>query len=291
VNTWTGTFVLPDGADEPADPLAVVKEKLGFDFEVDEVLNVAHWYGRLAVAQSYRSGRVFLAGDAAHQFYPTGGHGANTGLGDACDLGWKLAAVTGGWAGPGLLDSYEAERRPVALFNREMCAHLLAVWIRFPQLAAAGASRAQLAAYLDKERYQIDNLGIHFGYRYENSPVVRHEPGPGPAWDWHAIVPTSRPGSRPPSVPGDDGTPLFDLLGPGFTLVDLSGENKGKALAEQAERLGVPLRLTTVDNPGARRAWERDLVLVRPDQHVAWRGDEAPNAGEWEQVLRQVTGA
>lgn len=290
VHTWTGTFVLPEGAPEPDDPLAVVKERLGIEFEVDEVLNVAHWYGRLAVAESHRDGRVFLAGDAAHQFYPTGGHGANTGLGDACDLGWKLAATISGWAGPGLLDSYDAERRPVALFNREMCAHLLAVWIRFPQLAAAGASRAQLAAYLDKERYQIDNLGIHFGYRYASSPVVHHEPGSAPDWEWHAIVPTSLPGGRPPNVPDDDGTPLFDRLGTAFTLVDLSGENKGKAPAEQAQGQGVPLQLITVDKPGARQAWERDLVLVRPDQHVAWRGDEAPGAEEWQEVLRHVTG-
>ncbi|MFJ7156712.1 FAD-dependent monooxygenase [Streptomyces sp. NPDC101118] len=291
VRTWTGTFVLPDGEPEPADPLAVVKERLGFDFEADEVINIAYWYGRLAVAERYREGRVFLAGDAAHQFYPTGGHGANTGLGDAVDLGWKLAAAVSGWAGPALLDAYEAERRPVALFNREMCAHLLGVWIRFPSLAAAGATRPQLAAYLDKERYQIDNLGIHFGYRYGTSPVIRHEDGPEPDWRWQEIVPATWPGTRPPSVRLADGRELFDLLGEGYTLVDLSGGLKGVPLAEKALHHGLPLTLLTVDDTAARDRWERDLVLVRPDQHVAWRADEAPDAAEWDAILRHVTGS
>lgn len=288
--TWTGTFVLPEGEPEPVDPLGVVKERLGFDFAVDEVLNVAYWYGRLAVADSYRRGRVFLAGDSAHQFYPTGGHGANTGLGDACDLGWKLAATLNGWAGPRLLDSYDAERRPVALFNREMCANLLAVWMRFPQLASVGATRPQLAAYLAKESFQIDNMGIHFGYRYTASPAVRHEDGPEPDWRWQEIVPTTRPGGRAPHVPLADGTPLYDRFGTGFTLVDLSRENRGKALVEQAERRGLPVALLTVDDADVRAVWERDLVLVRPDHHVAWRGDEAPDPLAWEGLLDHVTG-
>lgn len=288
---WTGTFVLPEGEPEPAEPLAVVKRGLGFDFEVDEVINVAHWYGRLAVATAYRRGRVFLAGDAAHQFYPTGGHGANTGLGDACDLGWKLAAVLNGWGGPGLLDAYEAERRPVALFNREMCANLLAVWSRFPRLAALGATRPQLAAYLGKESFQIDNVGIHFGYRYNTSPIVAHEVGREPDWQWQAITPTTWPGGRPPSVRVADGTALFDRLGKELTLVDLSGENRGKALADQARSAGLPLTQLTVDPAGVRAVWERDLVLLRPDQHVAWRGDEAPAPRAWGDLLDRIRGA
>ncbi|WP_030901349.1 FAD-dependent monooxygenase [Streptomyces sp. NRRL F-5126] len=288
--TWTGTFVLGDVEDEPDEPLAVVKERLGIDFAVDEVLNVAYWNGRLAVADSYRAGRVFLAGDSAHQFYPTGGHGANTGLGDAVDLGWKLAATLGGWAGPRLLGSYEAERRPVALFNREMCANLLAVWMRFPQLAAAGASSPQLAAYLDKERFQIDNLGIHFGYHYTASPVIRYEGGAEPGWQWHSIVPGTVPGSRAPNLALEDGTPLFDRLGAGYTLVDLSGENRGKDLVAQAVRKGLPFALLTVDDEAVRAAWERALVLVRPDHHVAWRAEAAPAPRVWDDLLDQVTG-
>ncbi|MEO3746340.1 FAD-dependent monooxygenase [Plantactinospora sp. B5E13] len=273
---WTGTFPLFEPEQRDVDPVTELRSRLGVDVRVDEVLVVADWVGRLAVADTYRRGRVFVAGDAAHQFFPTGGHGANTGIGDAVDLGWKLAATVHGWAGPGLLDSYQAERRPVALFNREMCANLLDVWRRYPTLAAAGASRAQLAGFLDQERHQIDNIGIHFGQRYHDSPVVPRESGSEPAWDWRRITPTSWPGGRLPSVRLADGTELYDLLGPVLTLLDCSGSHAGKGLVDEAAGRGLPLAHVVVDEPHARQVLERGLVLVRPDQHVAWRADQAP---------------
>ncbi|MCC8244965.1 FAD-dependent monooxygenase [Saccharothrix luteola] len=289
-STWTGTFPLP--GDEPfrGDPVEVVRERLGVDLQVDEVLAVAHWEGRLAVARTYRKGAVFLVGDAAHQFYPTGGHGANTGLGDAVDLGWKLAAVVNGWGGPRLLDSYEAERRGVALFNREMCANLLEVWRRFPTLAAHGASAAEIVGFLDRERHQIDNAGIHFGHRYRHSPVVRHEEGAEPPWDWRSIVPTTWPGGRAPSVRLEDGTEVFDLLGPEMTLVDTSGRGAGRPLVDAAERLGVPLTSVSVPDRHVAEVWERDLVLVRPDHHVAWRGNASELPADCTALLDLVRG-
>ncbi|MFF3330836.1 FAD-dependent monooxygenase [Streptomyces sp. NPDC002888] len=286
--TWTGTFPLTGDEGPDLDPVAVIRERLGLDFEVDEVLTVAHWEGRLAVARRYAEGSVFLAGDAAHQFFPTGGHGANTGLGDAVDLGWKLAAVLNGWGGPGLPASYEAERRPVALFNREMCFNLLEVWRRFPALHAGGAGRAQLAGFLEHERYQISNIGIHFGHRYDASPVVCHEDGPQPAWEWRRIVPTTWPGGRLPSVRLGDGTELFDLLGRELTLLDASGAGAGKPLADEAAKRGLPLTLVSVDDADVRAVLERDLVLVRPDHHVAWRGDSAPS--DCASVLGRISG-
>lgn len=273
---WTATFPLPDDRPFDGDPVQEIRRRLGFPIAVDEVLSVARWTGRFGVARHYRVGPVFLAGDAAHQFFPTGGHGANTGLADAVDLGWKLAATVNGWAGPGLLDSYENERRPVALFNREMAFNLLEVWRRFPVLAADGAGRSQLAGFLHQDRHQIDNHGIHFGYRYRDSPVVVHEDGVEPPWHWDRIVATTWPGGRVPSIRLADGTELFDLLGPELTLVDCTGGTAGKPIARAAEQLGVPLSLLGIDDPGVRRVWERDLVLVRPDHHVAWRGDESP---------------
>lgn len=273
---WTGTFPLFDAAQRDADPVAVLHERLGVRFTLDEVLVVAHWEGRLAVADAYRNGPVFLAGDAAHQFFPTGGHGANTGIGDAVNLGWKLAATVRGWAGAGLLDSYQAERRPVGLLNREYCGNLLDVWRRYPALAAAGAGRTRLAAFLDRERYQIDNTGVHFGESYERSPVVAGEDGPEPDWAWQRIVATTAPGRRLPSVRLADGTELYDLLGPDLTLLDGSGSRAGKVLADEAAAGGVPLAHVAVDDPHVRRVLERALVLVRPDQHVAWRGDRVP---------------
>jgi 2-polyprenyl-6-methoxyphenol hydroxylase-like FAD-dependent oxidoreductase len=275
--TWSASFVIPNESPTPEDPIAEIRERLGADFAVDEVLNVAQWQGTLAVAKSYRQGSVFLAGDSAHQFYPVGGHGANTGIADAVDLGWKLAARVQGWGGARLLDSYEAERRPVALFTREMCANLLEVYRRFPRLVQHGATRQQLAGFLNEEIYQLDNVGIHFGYRYAASPVVSHEDGIEPDWRWNRITPTTWPGMRAPSVRLADGAQLFDRLGTGFTLVDLSGRAAGERMVKEAARRSIPMTHLQVDDDAARACWERDLVLVRPDQHVAWRGDRVPD--------------
>ena len=286
--TWTATFPAPGNTPYEGDPLAEVRQRLGIALRVDEVIDVAHWQGRLGVAQRYQAGSVFLAGDAAHQFFPTGGHGANTGIGDAVDLGWKLAAVLSGWGGPTLLASYGAERRRVALINRELCANLLEVWRRFPTLAAHGAGLPWLRAFLDRESYQVGNTGIHFGHRYAGSPVIVPDGTPEPVWDWGSIVPTTWPGARLPSVRLEDGQELYALLGSGFTLLDSSGSGAGKELAAEAERLRIPLLHLEIDGDQARTALERSLVLVRPDQHVAWRGDQPP--AQPAAVLRAVCG-
>ncbi|MGH3761836.1 FAD-dependent monooxygenase [Actinophytocola sp.] len=277
-STWTATFPIPEDEDFTGDPMPVIRQRLGVDIAVDEVMSVAQWRGRFGVARSYRAGRVFLAGDAAHQFFPTGGHGANTGLGDAVDLGWKLAAVVSGWGGERLLASYEAERQPVARFNREMSFNLLDVWRRFPTLAADGATDAMLAGFLAQDRYQINNIGIHFGYRYGRSPVVWPEDGAEPRWEWQQIVPTTWPGARLPSVRLANGRELHDLLGPELSLLDLSGAHAGKPIAEEAARIGLPLSYLVCDDEHVREVCERDLILVRPDQHVAWRGNNAPES-------------
>ena len=184
---WTGVFPLMDGKPFDGDPAEVIRSRLGVPIEIDEVMSVANWENRLAVARTFRAGRVFLAGDSAHQFFPSGGHGANTGIADAIDLGWKLAAVINGWSAAALLDSYEADRRPVALFNREMCFNLMEVWRRFIFLDRTGSSRAQLAGYLEHQRFQASNLGIHLGYRYNGSTAVVGDGG------------RSRRGDRTPS--------------------------------------------------------------------------------------------
>ncbi|MBB5873639.1 2-polyprenyl-6-methoxyphenol hydroxylase-like FAD-dependent oxidoreductase [Allocatelliglobosispora scoriae] len=267
---WTATF--PYEGEPPTDPLAVVQQRLGAPIRFDEVMAVAHWEGRLGVATTYRSGRVILAGDAAHQFYPTGGHGANTGLADAVDLAWKLAGVVQGWGGAGLLTAYETERRPVALINRELSFNLLEVWRRFPALAAVGATRAQLAGFLDQDAYQIDNLGIHFGARY-TSPIVVPDGGPEPAWDWRRVTPEVWPGMRVPGLFLGDGEHLFDRLGAGFAVLDQTPDAAGAALVAAAQRRGVPIRHVTVDDDGCRKVIGAPLTLIRPDQHVAWHGD------------------
>ncbi len=287
-DAWTASVQIPANEPMTRDPMALVQERLGVEFQTDRVLSVTQWEGSLSVARSYRSGPAFLVGDAAHQFYPAGGHGANTGIADAVDLGWKLAAATRGWGGPRLLDSYELERRPVALFNRELCAGAVEVRRRFARLAASGAPCEQLAGVLEEDMNQIDNIGVHFGHRYADSPVITHEAGPAPAWHWRSIAATTWPGGRVPAVRLDDDTPLFDRFGTGFTLVDLTPTRVGTALVDRARRRGLPMTHLPLEDKAVRASWERDLVLVRPDQYVAWRDDTPP--ADWDAVLDHISG-
>ena len=118
--------------------------------------------------------------------------------------------------------------------------------------------------------------------------VIWPDPDPPPSFHWRRITPTTWPGARAPAVRLADNSQLFDRLGPGFTLVDLSGEGVGEPMVKEAKRGGIPMTQLALDDGAARACWERDLVLVRPDQHVAWRGDDVP--GEWEAVLDRVTG-
>lgn len=285
---WTASFPVDAPGGVVTDPLTEVQHRLGTAFTVDELISIAQWDATLAVASTFRHGRVFLAGDAAHPFVSAGAYGANCGFADAVDLGWKLAGVVNGWAGPRLLDSYEAERRPAAIVNRELCADLLEVGRRFGRLAAAGVSTEQLAGFLEVHAYQIDNLGVHFGHCYVGSPVIVAEPGDPPPWNWREITSSTWPGTRAPSVRLSCGEPLFDRFGPGFTLVDLSGAGLGTELVAQAARRSVPMTHLALDDPAVRSCYERELVLVRPDHHVAWRGDHAPQ--NWGEILDLVTG-
>jgi len=285
---WTGSMPIPPDQQLTADPIALVKERLGVDFAVTEILGVAYWRSALGVAARYRKGPTFLVGAAAHQFYPGTGYGVNTTIADAVDLGWKLAAAIKGWAGMAMLDSYEAERRPVALFNQEMCARLMDIWRRFGRLSALGVAREQLAGVLEQDIDQVDNIGVQFGYRHATSPIIWHETGSGPRWRWREINASTWPGGRAPAVRLASGAQLFDQLSAGYTLVDLSGRGAGGPMVEAARLQGLPVTHLPVDDPYVRACWEKDLVLVRPDHFVAWRGDAAP--GDWTAVLDRITG-
>jgi 2-polyprenyl-6-methoxyphenol hydroxylase-like FAD-dependent oxidoreductase len=284
---WTGTVPVADGS-RLADPILAIRSSLGVGFQVDEIYAVTDWEGSISVAKVYRKGPVYLAGDSAHAFPSAGGYGENTGIADAIDLGWKLAASINGWGGPYLLDSYERERRPVALFNREVSADLMEVGRRFTRLALSGASREQLAGILEQDVHRIDDLGVQFGYRYDGSPVVCHEKGDAPTWQWRRVTASTFPGVRAPAVRLANGRQLFDEMGPGFTLVDLTGYCLGKPLVQEARRRGIPMVHLPVDDAAVRACYERDLVLVRPDHYVAWRDDSAPDfLGA---ILDRVTG-
>ena len=230
------------------------------------------WDDALGVATAYRRGAAYLAGEAAHRFAPQGGN-VDTCIGDAVDLGWKLAATINGWGGPTLLSSYEGERRRRALLDRELLARTRETRRRFRRLSAAGASREFLADVLRQEPPQMDTSGTGLGRR---AGLVAG----GLAGPVRTPAPPRRrpsPGARPPAIRLSGGDQLFDRFGPQFTLVDLTDDAAGTAAGGLGAGPGHP------DDPpdrhrrgGTGRPGRADLVLVRPDQHIAWRTDGAP---------------
>jgi 2-polyprenyl-6-methoxyphenol hydroxylase-like FAD-dependent oxidoreductase len=256
-----------------------------------ELLGVAEWTaGFTLVAQRFDDRpevpHVFLAGDAAHLFTPTGGQGYNTAVDDASNLGWKLAAACAGWGGPRLLASYDAERRPVARrntgFARAM-ADSIGILALPPDLEADSTEgehcrRALGARLLDHCQREFDVPGIHLGVSYAGSPIVAGDGTTGPADEWHRYTPHATPGARAPHVWLADGAPLFDRMGMDFTLLVLGPGRDAdtRALHAAAVRHAVPLEVLDVRSEEVREIYGADLVLVRPDRHVAWRGNDAP---------------
>jgi 2-polyprenyl-6-methoxyphenol hydroxylase-like FAD-dependent oxidoreductase len=266
-----------------------------------ELLAVRPWTGHCVVADKYQEGRVFLAGDAAHLNWPAGGFGMNTGVGDAVDIGWKLAAVLQGWGGPRLLDSYTIERRPIAMINVNEAAEMRASFDTqtpfSPKMSEDGDEGKQLrekarAAILRTraKEFQHDSAGIELGYRYENSPICVADGTPAPALDHGLYVPSTWPGARAPHVWVRDDRSTLDLFGKGFTLMNLSGNDMNtNTITEAAARVDLPLTTIQLDEPSVRRIYQRNFVLVRPDGHVAWRDDAVPeNAAA---IIDQVRGA
>jgi 2-polyprenyl-6-methoxyphenol hydroxylase-like FAD-dependent oxidoreductase len=296
---WTFQARFPhDVAPEMIDTGAMLRDFAGRDFDY-EILLTSAWTPHLLVAERYGSGRVLLAGDAAHQYIPTGGYGMNTGIADACDLGWKLAAVLHGFAGPELLSSYDAERRPVGLRNREASKRhsetrrdIASVYhdgltALDPQgdMARSEAGR-RIASFGNAEN---ESYGIEYGYAYEQSPVVCAERGANIPRDPLRYIPTTFPGVRMPSVVLKDHTPIYDRLGLWFTLVCV-GTPRSAVLIEAAARRGVPLDVLYLNEPDIISVYGRRLMLVRPDQHIAWRGVTCDDRLEAEAIMARALG-
>jgi 2-polyprenyl-6-methoxyphenol hydroxylase-like FAD-dependent oxidoreductase len=270
------------------DVSALLHRAAGFPFAF-EVDHVGFWDLRVQVATRYRSGRAFLAGDAAHTHPPYGGFGLNNGLEDAVNLSWKLAAVLGGWGGDALLDSYSLERQPVF---RDVGEDIIGGWIR--------DDRAVLERYRpedDREEFarRFEEMSRGFGARlrgfephYEGSPVVAGPPGGVvSAHGSHEFA--ARPGHHLAPLPLSSGRTAFAALGPGFTLLALDADQAAVAAFERAAtQAAVPLAVVRDTFAGGREAYGRRLVLVRPDQFVGWAGDEAPL--DVPCVLARVTG-
>jgi 2-polyprenyl-6-methoxyphenol hydroxylase-like FAD-dependent oxidoreductase len=260
--------------DEPAsskDPDDLLRKMAGGEFPC-EIISVSRWERRDYVAQSYGRGRVLIAGDAAHECSPTGGIGMHTGLEEVVNLGWKLAAMIEGWGGPGLIPSYETERRPIAHRNVEFATRSFRAIARIPGWpAAAGTEWKPNPSWLSVPEH------LKFQYCYEGSPICIPDGTPVPDPEPPRFVPTARPGARAPHAWLADGRSTLDLFGEGFTLLRLGTRPpEVAALIAAADQRHVSLREIAVSDPAIAALYERSLVLVRPDGHVAWRGDACP---------------
>jgi len=280
--TWNYQHYWADPAREAGqeDAATVLHRAMGrpFDFEL---LATTHWHHHQSVAHRWRAGRVFLAGDAAHLFVPTGGVGMNTGIGDAIDLAWKLAAVEKGWAGPALLDSYEAERKPVAWRNSVISANnsdrIDMVMGETPaDLAESPAARDALRKRILWMAKQFNSAGTHLGYRYADSPIVVPDGTPEPPDDPTQVIPSTWPGSRFPHGWMEDGASTLDLVDrQRFTLLRAPGAT-APGLVAALRSAAMPVTERAVTDATARALMQRPLVLLRPDGHVAWRGESDP---------------
>jgi 2-polyprenyl-6-methoxyphenol hydroxylase-like FAD-dependent oxidoreductase len=282
----TRHWTLHAAAASDAEMAEIFRTSLGMPIPF-EMLSVNEWAQHLLCAEHYAQGRVFIAGDAAHLVIPTGGLGMNTGVGDATDLAWKLWATLQGWGGPELLASYEAERRPIGL--RNVKASRVAMLGRLGWRAAYSPSargntpeglgaRTEMAGRFDLEQRKVTEiLGIEAGYRYVGSPIIWPEPGEGPDPDNPLYIPTTWPGARLPHVWLDDGSSLHDRLGSGFTLLQVGNTTVDTKPLELAFRsLRAPLEVLRANSERAREIFGCDLLLIRPDLHITWRGNKLP---------------
>lgn len=282
----------PDGT--PRDPQDAIQAAIAIDTSIEIVSNVP-WRLSHRVVKQYRQGRIFFAGDAAHTLSPSGGFGMNTGIGDALDLGWKLAATLKGWAGEDLLNTYETERRPIAVRNLEEAnANLQRTQNRvIPPVILSdspeGAQmRQQMAMGMERSnvRREFDAPGVHLGFRYE-SPIVAVEANP-PTRNPFEWTQTSFPGCRAPHAWLEPGKSTLDLFGHGFVLLSFQADPVCSRFQAACENRGIPLMVHQIDRPEIAELYARSQVLVRPDGHVAWRGDRLPSDSEV--LLDQVCG-
>jgi 2-polyprenyl-6-methoxyphenol hydroxylase-like FAD-dependent oxidoreductase len=252
-----------------------------------EMLACAPWRMNLLLADSYGKGRVFLAGDSVHLVVPTGGLGMNTGVGDAIDLSWKLAATLQGWGGPNLLRSYEIERRQVG--ERNVGASRYASLGRRKWRAqyrpdirdatpAGQAARDSLVRVAQVEQPKSNEMiGAELGYRYVDSPIICDIPG-GPEHLFREYRPTTWPGARLPHVWLDDGTPIQDRISDGYTVLRLGGTRADTAGLEQAIKShGATVEVLDIPDEAARDVYQHDILLLRPDMHIVWRGNRLPD--------------
>jgi 2-polyprenyl-6-methoxyphenol hydroxylase-like FAD-dependent oxidoreductase len=281
-------YMKPDEPDfDSVDRDACIRTILGVnsDFRYD-IISKEDWVGRRLIADKFRDRCAFIAGDAAHIWVPYAGYGMNAGIADAMNLSWLLAAHLNGWAPPSILDAYEAERWPItSQVSRFAMSHAEAEIRRrgaVPGDIEDAGSQGELARReVGRLAYEINVqqyacAGLNFGTYYDRSPIIAYDGGEHPAYTMDSYTPSTVPGCRTPHLQCDHGGSLYDAIGPEFTLLRFDPSAETAPLQAAAVRRGVPLAVLDVDATAARGLYGHRLVLSRPDQHVAWRGDTLP---------------
>ncbi len=258
---------------------------VGDDFSY-EILRKEDWIGRRLVADKFREGRVFICGDAAHLWVPMAGYGMNAGIADATNLAWLLAAHLSGWAVVDILDAHEAERLPiteqVSVFAMNHALSLSRQRSEVPDnIDADDAAGEQARMALGKQAYDLNVQqyccgGLNFGYYYDKSPIIAYDEATPPAYGMADFTPSTVPGCRVPHIWLNDGRSLYDALGADYTLLRFDAAIDVSDLMSEAERARIPIKLLDVTPGEGAGIYDRSLVLARPDQHVAWRGNRAP---------------
>src|SRR5262245_51641761 len=258
---------------------------VGPDFEY-QLLSCENWIARRLVASKFRDRRVFICGDAAHVWMPLGGFGMSAGIADAANLAWKLSGVLHGWAKPEILDAYEAERQPItdqasriiSDIGYQVMMQRNALSPDIERLDATGeaarAAAGQVAYALDVEQQCCG--GLNFGYFYDRSPIIAYDGEQAPTYTMGMFTSTTVPGCRVPHVWVDGRRSLYDAMGPDYTLLRLDPTARVAGIVAAAAQRGLPLDVLQVRSPEASELYRYKLVLVRPDQHVAWRGNAEP---------------
>src|SRR3954466_4015983 len=277
-----------EGDFDEVDRDGCLRTILGVDADFKyEIISKEDWFGRRLIADKFRDRSAFIAGDAAHIWVPYAGYGMNAGIADAMNLSWLLAAHLNGWAPAGILDAYEAERWPItSQVSRFAMSHAEAEIRRrgsVPgEIEDAGPEGELARREVGRLTYEINvqqyaAAGLNFGTYYDRSPIIAYDGAEHPAYTMNLYTPSTVPGCRTPHFRREDGSSLYDAMGPEFTLLRFDSSIDTAPLEAAALRRALPLTVLDVEASAARSLYGHRLVLSRPDQHVAWRGDALPS--------------
>ncbi|WP_220507171.1 FAD-dependent monooxygenase [Amycolatopsis dendrobii] len=292
----TETFLVHtylSSAEEAVDRDEAIRAILGVDesFEYD-IVSKEDWVARRLLADRFRDRRVFLAGDASHLWVPFAGFGMNAGIADVLNLTWLLGAHLAGWAEEGILDAYEAERRPITEqvshfamnHQRKLARPGLPAELEDDTLAGEAARSSFGAAVRELNEPQFAAAGLNYGYAYHDSPIIAYDGENAPSYTMGSYTPSTVPGCRAPHFTLADGSSLYDHFSPGYTVIASRGVDISVLAGEAAER-GIPLAVVEVDT--LPDEYLCPLTVVRQDQTVVWRGappDRAAAAELWEKL-------